>query len=302
MYQGLCTHKPLFPDFYAQEIIGTIVLMIIMALSTMAGIGGGGIVILLIKEFLVFQLKRSISLSQFSIFACSVTRYILNFTQKHPEKKTSISLDYGLATIMMPTVICGSFIGAILNSILPDIIIQGILGLLLFFLAFQAGVKASQMIRKENKAKKEKKEKEQQIQPLQAKETLYLLPMDESIKINNTQPNNLKLSKSPKRMLSEREGKHNEDTSMGNNNNLKPARTSVNFDFIDIDRESQESSLAIRDNEANELDNIIYDDIEVGQGTKRVKSYRLTVDGTKKRYNMNHEAFENMMRLKEITN
>jgi hypothetical protein len=80
IYQGLCTHKPLFPDFYAQEIIGTIVLMIIMALSTMAGIGGGGIVILLIKEFLVFQLKRSISLSQFSIFACSVTRYILNFT------------------------------------------------------------------------------------------------------------------------------------------------------------------------------------------------------------------------------
>ena len=57
---------------------------------------------------------------------------------------------------MMPTVICGSFIGAILYPILPDIIIQGILGLLLFFLAFQAGVKASQMIRKENKAKKEK--------------------------------------------------------------------------------------------------------------------------------------------------
>ena len=123
-FQGLCTHKDLFlPYFYAREIIGTLILMVIMALSTMAGIGGGGIVILLIKEFMVFQLKRAISLSQFSIFACSVTRFILNFSQKHPEKKASVSLDYGLATIMMPTVICGSFIGAILYPILRDIVI-----------------------------------------------------------------------------------------------------------------------------------------------------------------------------------
>jgi uncharacterized membrane protein YfcA len=132
--------------------------MVIMALSTMAGIGGGGIVILLIKEFMVFQLKRAISLSQFSIFACSVTRFILNFSQKHPEKKASVSLDYGLATIMMPTVICGSFIGAILYPILPDIVIQTILGLLLFFLSFQAAIKASQTIKKENKAFKEKRD------------------------------------------------------------------------------------------------------------------------------------------------
>ena len=94
-----------------------------MALSTMAGIGGGGVVVLLIKEFLVFQLKRSISISQFSIFSCSITRYALNFSQRHPEKKTSVALDYGLATIMMPTVICGSFIGAIVYPILPDIMI-----------------------------------------------------------------------------------------------------------------------------------------------------------------------------------
>jgi uncharacterized membrane protein YfcA len=80
-----------------------------------------------------------------------VTRYILNFSQKHPEKKAIVSLDYGLATIMMPTVICGSFIGAILYPILPDIIIQAILGLLLFFLSSQAALKASQMIKKENK-------------------------------------------------------------------------------------------------------------------------------------------------------
>ena len=79
-FQGLCTHKDLFKSFYFREILGTLVLMIIMALSTMAGIGGGGVVILLIKEFMVFSLKRSISLSQFSIFACSVTRYILNFS------------------------------------------------------------------------------------------------------------------------------------------------------------------------------------------------------------------------------
>jgi uncharacterized membrane protein YfcA len=97
-------------------------------------------------------------LSGFSIFCCSVTRYIITLNQRHPEKKTCVALDYGLASVMMPTVLMGSFIGVWFNIMLPDIAIQIILALLLFFLTFQAGTKAFEVYRKENKALKAKKD------------------------------------------------------------------------------------------------------------------------------------------------
>lgn len=130
---GTCVHKSLFP-MRVMEVCGTIVLLVIMALATMAGIGGGGVVVFLIMAMFEFTLKQSIALSGFSICVCSITRYIVNFKQMHPEKKQVVVIDYTLASVMMPTVLAGSFIGVTFNTILPDLLIQVILALLLFFL------------------------------------------------------------------------------------------------------------------------------------------------------------------------
>ena len=105
-----------------------------MALATMAGIGGGGVVVFLIMALFDFSLKKSIALSGFSICTCSITRYIVNYKQKHPEKTNCVVIDYTLASVMMPNVLAGSFIGVTFNTILPDLLIQIILALLLFFL------------------------------------------------------------------------------------------------------------------------------------------------------------------------
>jgi uncharacterized membrane protein YfcA len=78
-----------------------------MALSTVAGIGGGGIVIPFCMKFFNFQMKEAISLSGFSILTCSITRFIYNFNAKHPEKD-AVVIDYGLASVMLPTVLIGS--------------------------------------------------------------------------------------------------------------------------------------------------------------------------------------------------
>jgi hypothetical protein len=45
---GYCYHKSLFFPFKSMDVIGTFVLIVIMALATMGGIGGGGVVVLLI--------------------------------------------------------------------------------------------------------------------------------------------------------------------------------------------------------------------------------------------------------------
>ena len=44
---GFCKHKPLFP-VKVMDFLGTFVLILIMALATMGGIGGGGVVVLII--------------------------------------------------------------------------------------------------------------------------------------------------------------------------------------------------------------------------------------------------------------
>jgi hypothetical protein len=61
------------------DFFGTFVLILIMALATMGGIGGGGVVVLIIQTLLYFDLKEAIALSGFSIFTCGVTRYFITY-------------------------------------------------------------------------------------------------------------------------------------------------------------------------------------------------------------------------------
>ncbi len=85
-----------------------------MTLSTMGGIGGGGAVVPLCMTFFGFSTKESIAISGFSIFLCSLTRYVYTLGDKHPEKD-SVIIDYGLATIMLPAVMMGSMVGVLAN-------------------------------------------------------------------------------------------------------------------------------------------------------------------------------------------
>lgn len=123
------------------EFLGIYILAIIMGLNVMAGIGGGGIVVPLCMLLFGFDTKESISMSGFIIFLCSVSRFIVNRNQMHPAKNTVV-IDYGLASVMLPTVMMGSLIGVYVNVILPPMILQIILTLVLLLLAIQTGIKA----------------------------------------------------------------------------------------------------------------------------------------------------------------
>jgi len=104
------------------EIIGIVVLSILMMLCTLAGIGGGGVVVPLLSVFFTFEFKEATAISGFSILVCSIARFIYNFKQMHPDKK-AVAIDYGLAIVMLPTVMMGSYVGVIMNAMLPDLIL-----------------------------------------------------------------------------------------------------------------------------------------------------------------------------------
>ena len=129
---GECGHKKVFPPT-ALEIGGLITFSLVMALCVVAGIGGGGIAVSLIIAFFKFTTKPAVALSSFSILINSIMRYIYNWKTPNPSKnKPGMALvDYSLASVMSPTTLAGSQIGALVLETFPSLYIQILLTILL---------------------------------------------------------------------------------------------------------------------------------------------------------------------------
>ena len=147
-----CEHKDVFPA-KGLEVGGIFVFGIIMALCTVAGIGGGGIATSMLEAFFKFETKPAVAVSSFSILICTTMRFFYNFKTKHPSKKHMNVLDYSLATVMMPTTLAGSQMGGYILLMFPSLYIQIALTLLLAFLSYLTFRKAMDMHRKEEAKK-----------------------------------------------------------------------------------------------------------------------------------------------------
>ena len=119
-----------------KEIAGLFTFAFIMALCTVAGIGGGGIAVSLIIAFFKFTTKPAVAISSFTILVCTVMRFMYNFKSKNPEKPGMILLDYSLASVMMPTTLAGSQFGSFFFMVFPSLYIQVLLTILLGLLGW----------------------------------------------------------------------------------------------------------------------------------------------------------------------
>ena len=138
----------MFP-IYTLEIVGIIVVPIIMSLNVMAGIGGGGFVIPLSMYFFKFTFKGSVAISGFTMFISNAIRYIMIIKEKHPEKD-AVLLDYGLCSVMLPTILMGSLVGVILNLLLPSFVLMILLTALFLLLTVTTFLKARSIYKKES--------------------------------------------------------------------------------------------------------------------------------------------------------
>ena len=119
---NVCSHKQIFPITFL-EVIGLITFAAFMALSNIAGIGGGGVAVPLLIGFFHLDTKEAIAVSSLNIAITTLTRFILNFHRKHPEKPNVSVIDYNILTIMMPTCMAGAQIGAFILITFPDLYI-----------------------------------------------------------------------------------------------------------------------------------------------------------------------------------
>lgn len=128
-----------------------------MLLANVGGIGGGGVAIPLAMTFFNLSMKPAVAISSFSIMMSTLARFVFNFDEKHPEKKSMISIDYGLTIVMMPLNLIGSLIGALFLVMFPDLILMIILTLLLLVLAIECSRKYRVMRKAEDEAEAIKK-------------------------------------------------------------------------------------------------------------------------------------------------
>lgn len=156
---NLCEHKQVFPQL-PLEIGGIFILVALKIMCTMAGVGGGGIVTPLCMVFYGFYTKDAVAVSAFATFAATFGSFLTTFKQKHPEKKTTVLIDYGLTCIMMPTTLAGAQIGSFILIVFPTPLVQILLVVMLIALCIQSLRKGIQIRRKENKLRKVKAEQE----------------------------------------------------------------------------------------------------------------------------------------------
>ena len=105
------------------------------AINNVAGIGGGGMMIPLTIAFFMMRTKEAIAVQSFAIITNSLARFFQTLRDKHPDKDACI-IDYNLATVMMPTLLIGSFIGAFFNVMLPSLILIILLTIMHIALCF----------------------------------------------------------------------------------------------------------------------------------------------------------------------
>lgn len=144
-----CAHKVLWP-LSTKEWVGSFVFSIIMLLSNVGGIGGGGVAIPLAMYFFNLTFKPAIAISSFAIMVSTLARFFFNFNERHPDKPGCTTIDYGMTNVMMPLTLIGSLLGAYFYKSFPDFILLIILTLLLALLCYESIKKFLDMRKKED--------------------------------------------------------------------------------------------------------------------------------------------------------
>lgn len=79
-----------------------------------------------------------------------MTRFLMfSLRERHPSKPDATVIDYSLASIMIPCVLLGGYIGALFNVIFPQAILSIMMTLLLVYVTFESFSKAIKLYKNE---------------------------------------------------------------------------------------------------------------------------------------------------------
>lgn len=96
--------------------------------------------------------KEAVALSNGMIFFTSATKYFLSIKEKHPSATHKPQIDYNIALIFNPMILFGAYLGVIINTILPDLVILALVVVTIFVATLISLKKGLGLYKKETKA------------------------------------------------------------------------------------------------------------------------------------------------------
>ena len=148
---GTCRRKPLFP--MTGEEIGSLILLIILCVISMACTLSGGLVMVPLTMIMIgFSAKQAVTFSNAVILLTAFAKYVLAFFKKNPEVPFKTIIDYNAAISMIPSISLFSIFGGIITAFLPDLLITVLL-IALVILAITLGLIQIRMMLKRQKVK-----------------------------------------------------------------------------------------------------------------------------------------------------
>jgi len=144
------------------------IVTILLALANISGIGGGGLIIPIAISNFGFPTREAIAVSNSTIFLGGVARFFLySIYEKHPHNENKMVIDHSITSIMIPMVLVGSYMGVMLNVLLPEVALAIILTLLLAYLTYSTtnkGLKLWAIETVDNKRGPSYKESEEELE------------------------------------------------------------------------------------------------------------------------------------------
>jgi len=119
--EGICVHKDIFP-MGKNEIIGTVLIMIVTGLANAGGSSGTALTTLLLLIFFNYNENKGVMIAYALVFGGALGNFINVGFGKNPETGKP-QIDYNIALICMPLMLLGTSFGILANRMIAPICI-----------------------------------------------------------------------------------------------------------------------------------------------------------------------------------
>jgi uncharacterized membrane protein YfcA len=138
------------------QMTGVLLIAIMNTLATAGGIGGGAIMTPFMMIFMGLPITECIPLANSFALISAVTRFLVNFRQKHPFRPWRLVIDYEVVTLTMPIVYLGTMMGVQIGAFMNQEMLMILLGIVLLQTFYLTIKKAIETYKKETLKKNTK--------------------------------------------------------------------------------------------------------------------------------------------------
>ena len=160
-YESKCKNKALFP-MHGREIAGMVIIVFLSMFATIAGIGGGPVIVPILLIFFKMTQKETIALSNGLIIFNGFSKLFVSLTSRDPEVPRRVLMNYDVMIIFTSLLLLSSAIGTVFSEILAEIVPMITFFILASYALFEAIKKTMSLCKKERAENKKQVEQSTQ--------------------------------------------------------------------------------------------------------------------------------------------